>query len=174
VTTGHERGASVLELLVALALTLIVIVAAGQLVAEAVRVFEAAGLKVRSPSLTLAAATLRNHMQETRAVVGPPTIGWTDRPLQLLTSDGSRVQFSLERGALVRQTCDPLWRPTARRVLARGVTEWWWRFVNPHTVDVRLTALVAVGTGEHRRGPVARRTEIRRFAVRGAPGGRSW
>lgn len=167
-------GYSLVELLVALALTGVVAVAAAALVGEAVRVTEAAGRSLRSPSLGLAVVAMR---RDVHGAVGPahaPAAGWCHDPLELVRWDGGLVRLEEDGGDLVRTAFDATGRPAGRRVLARGLTSWWWRSPNPATVDVRLTALVHPDPGSGRSSQAARQTEVWRFAFRGWPGGRSW
>jgi YD repeat-containing protein len=170
----RERGYSVIELLIVLSLAVLIVLGAAQLVAESVVIFERAGRALRAPSLTLTMATLRRDIQDSAAVVGVPPISWTQTPLDLVAWDGRRTRITHDGDALVRLSYDLAGQPTGRRVLARGVSSWWWRLSNPWTIDVRVIATAAADPLGGQRGALNRRTEVRRFARRGAPDGRSW
>ena len=170
----HNRGFTVLEMLVALVLTSVVVLAAAQLVAESAQVIDGAGRTMRSPSFTLAMATLRRDVQGA-AGAGPSSAhGWSEGALELISWDGHRVRIFVEGDAIVRQTVDESGRSTGRRVLVRGVSAWWWRSPDPWTIDLRMTATVIPDPIPARQPVALRRTETRRFAMRGSPGGRSW
>ena len=167
-------GYSVVELLVALALTVVVVLVAGQLVAEAVELFGTAGQQVRDPAVILTVATVRRDIQDSTGLVSAPVVGWSTAPLDLLSWDGQRVRICHQGDALVRIPLDAMGRPTGRRVLCRGVTAWWWRMVSTSILDVRFTILEHPDPVPGRRSTARRRTEFRRFAIRGGSHGRSW
>jgi prepilin-type N-terminal cleavage/methylation domain-containing protein len=170
----ENRGFTVPELLVVLALMSVVVLAAAQLVGEAVQLVDGAGRTMRSPSFTLAMATIRRDVQLAAGAVTSMTTGWSEDTLELLSWDGRRVRVFVDGDAIVRETVDEVGRSTGRRVLARGISSWWWRTPNPWTVDLRITAMVIPDPIPARRAIVVRRTETRRFVMRGSPGGRSW
>lgn len=169
-----DRGHTVPELLVALALTSVVVLAAAQLVGEAVRLVDRTGRAMRSPTLTLAMATIRRDVQDAAGAAGPAKSGWSEGDLELIYWDGGRVRLSMEGDAVVREGIDGLGRRSRRRVLARGITSWWWRSRNPWTVDVRMTAMVTPDAKPGERAAIVRHTETRRFVMRGSPEGRAW
>jgi hypothetical protein len=169
-----EKGYTTLELLVALALTSVVVLAAAQLVGEAVHIVDGAGRAMRSPSFTLAMATIRRDVQDAAGASVPISPGWSEQTLELLFWDGRRVHLFLEGDAIVREALDELGRSAGRRVLVRGVTSWWWRRPTPWIVDLRMTAMMVSDPMPMRRAAVPRRTETRRFVMRGSPGGRTW
>jgi len=169
-----DRGYTVPELLTVLALTSVVVLAAAQLVGEAVRIVAGTGRAMRSPSFTLVMATIRRDVQDAAGAALPTTAGWSRDSLELLAWDGRRVRLFLDGDAVVREELDELGQSSGRRVLARGITSWWWRSPNPWTVDVKMTAMVAPDPIPARRAAVVRRTETRRFVMRGSPGGRAW
>jgi prepilin-type N-terminal cleavage/methylation domain-containing protein len=170
----EDRGYTVPELLTVLALTSVVVLAAAQLVGEAVQLADGTGRAMRSPTITLAMAAMRRDVQDAAAAVMPVAPGWSEDTLELIFWDGRRVRLSLEHDAIVREGVDRLGKPTGRRVLVRGVTSWWWRTPNPWTVDLRMNAMVHSDPGTARRVTAHRRSETRRFVMRGSPGGRVW
>jgi hypothetical protein len=119
-------------------------------------------------------ATIRRDVQLAAGAVTSMTTGWSEDTLELLSWDGRRVRVFVDGDAIVRETVDEVGRSTGRRVLARGISSWWWRTPNPWTVDLRITAMVIPDPIPARRAIVVRRTETRRFVMRGSPGGRSW
>ena len=171
---NRDRGYTVPELLTVLALTSVVVLAAAQLVGEAVQIFAGTGRAMRSPSFTLAMATIRRDVHDAAGASVPTVPGWSQEDLELISWDGTRVRLFLDGDAIVREALDEHGRSSRRRVLARGVTSWWWRSPKPWTVDVRVAAMVAADPTTARRAAVLRRTETRRFVMRGSPGGRSW
>ncbi len=170
----RESGYSVIELLIALALVTVIVIGAAQLIAESVVLLDRAGRAVRNPSLTLAAAAVRRDVQGAVALACPPPVSWTQTPLEVLDWEGRRTGIRHEGDALVRITYGVDGFPKGRRVLTRGVVSWWWRVSGPGAVDVRLTALAVPGPGAGRGSGTFRLTETRRFALRGAGGGRRW
>jgi hypothetical protein len=119
-------------------------------------------------------ATVRRDIHNAAGVEALQTPGWQTLPLRLVAWDGQRVRLSLEGDALVRHHVDLLGGTSSRRVLMRGVTSWWWRFANTTTVDVRVTVLNQPDPRPSRRQMVERRTEVRRFVLRGTPNGLRW
>jgi len=174
VNRPSARGFSVVELVVALALTAVVAVAAAELIMEAVRITEAAGRSLRSPTLALAVVAVRRDVEASVRLLHPPSTGWSQEDLELVGWDGRRVRLHADGGDLVRTATDELGRPSSRRVVVRGIASWWWRSPRAGVIDVRITALVHPGPGGAASYGGARRTEVRRFAFRGWPGGRSW
>jgi hypothetical protein len=172
--TVAVRGSTLIELLVTLALSMVVVLSAAQLVAESVALVETGARAVRSPPLLLAVATVRRDVQTAAAVLSPPAVGWTQHPLELVDWEGRRVCIAEEDGAIVRTVSDPLGGHQRRRVVIRGVTSWWWRSSGPRTVDIRITALIVADPSVGGTTGAARRTEIRRFVMRGGLDGRSW
>lgn len=169
----RRSGYTVVELVVALALSSVVVIAAAELIEQAMRLFRDAGLAARNPSLTVALAGVRRDIQDSAGVV-PGMVGWSDGPLDLVGWDGRRLRLARDGDALIRTAFDVSGSPSSRRVVGRGLTAWWWRQSGGSAIDVRLTVLVAPDPAPGRRAVVERRTEVRRFAMRGAPDGRRW
>jgi prepilin-type N-terminal cleavage/methylation domain-containing protein len=169
-----KPGFTVIELMVSLVLTSVIMLVGFQLVAESITLFRNADRSVRIPPLALAMATVRRDIHNAAGVEALQTPGWQTLPLRLVAWDGQRVRLSLEGDALVRHHVDLLGGTSSRRVLMRGVTSWWWRFANTTTVDVRVTVLNQPDPMPSRRQMVERRTEVRRFVLRGTPNGLRW
>jgi hypothetical protein len=167
-----QRGTSVVELLVTLGLVSVVILAAAQLIGEAIRV--AHGTRVATPSADEAAlaALLRRDVQGAAGSVLQPT-SWGQQPLEMVTWAGGRVRYAVEDESLVRETFAVTGAVSSRRVIARGVESWWWRLVTPRAVEVRVSLLPGAGRASSAAN-AGRRTVRRMFTFRGWPDGRSW
>ena len=169
---NHSRGYTVIELIVTLGLVSVVVLAAGQIIGSAARVYRSAGSQVASPKLISIATSVRRDVHRSAAVV-EQVPSWDEKPFELTTWDGGRIRYSLQGEALVREATGPGGVTRGRRIVANGVSSWWWRMVSPQTVEVRVTVLPRPGLGPARTG-ADRYVVQRRFALRGWPDGRSW
>jgi prepilin-type N-terminal cleavage/methylation domain-containing protein len=169
-----QRGFTLFELLIALALVTLVVLGAAQLIGESVVLFEATGRAVRNPSITLAMATIRRDIQLAAGVASPGVPEWSDEPLELLGWDGHRVRLTVDDRALVRVGIDPAGQTTGRKVVMHGVESLAWRTPNPWTVDLKVTSRAASDPAPGQRGSVGQRVETRRFVLRASPFGRAW
>lgn len=172
-----QRGTSLVELLVVLALLTTMVVAASQLVVHSMRLLETVGRSVRNPLVVHVTGRIRNDVQGALAVVDPDQV-WVDGPLVLRTRDNRLLELAEAGGVLVRRTTTLDELVIEERVLLRGVTAWWWSSPEPGVVDLRIAYLVNPAS-EHAANPAARyagerRTERLRFAIRGAGGGAGW
>lgn len=172
-----NRGTSLVELLVVLALMSVMVLVAADLVVHSIKLLAATGRSVRNPLLVHVNARLRRDVQEASRLLTEEWV-WSDDPLVLVHNDGSQVRIWHEDGALVRATDGGPGGGTDERVLLRGVTSWWWRSPVAGVVDLnigylvnpepeRQTALDAVSTLDHRQ-------ENLRFAIRSTGDGRRW
>jgi prepilin-type N-terminal cleavage/methylation domain-containing protein len=168
-----DRGYSLIELLVTLAVMGVVVLAAAQLVGESASLFHATDRAVSSPALARVTGALRRDVQ---AAVGLPVVSpsWARRPLELVGWDGGRVRYVLENRSLVRLSFDQLGRPAGRRLLASGVSSWKWRSITPLVVEVSLSIAAGPNGDNVAATGVELRATSRRFAFRGWPNGRSW
>lgn len=164
------RGYTVAELLVALALTSLIVLASMQLIVAAVRIADRGSWRLTAPRLESVATSLRNDVHRSIAIVGIE-LGWQNGPLDLASWDGGRVRYLLDGDRLVRESRDSLGDPAVRRVLTSRVSSWRWRLLNSGTVEVRLAAVPARPPDDPASGG---RSLTRRFSVRGWPDGRSW
>jgi hypothetical protein len=167
-----SRGYTVIELIVTLGLATVVVLAAGQLIAAAGRLYGSTGSQIVGPKLTSVATSLRRDFHRS-AAVAEEAPSWDERQLELAAWDGSRIRYSLQGEALVREVTGPAGNPAGRRIVANGVSAWWWRKPSPHSVEVRVTILPRPSLGPDAMG-VNRYTVQRIFALRGWPDGRSW
>lgn len=161
-------GYSVAELLVALALTSLIILIAGQLLVASIRVADRSRRELDPLSLVNVATELRADIHRSAAALAALDEGWQTGALELVGWDGTRVRYLLDGDRLVRETLGVVGQPSSRRSVAAGVASWWWRPVSPGTLEIRLSVEPVGATA------AGRQTLARRFAIRGWPDGRSW
>ncbi len=171
---SRERGTTLPEVLVGAMLMAVLVLAASELVVHATRLVARIGREARGASVELVRNQLRRDIQEAPQVL-TPAISWSTSALALRRPDGDVVVLELNGDALWRRVQHPDGTVLARRILAQGVTGWWWRHDAARVVDLRLTVLVYDRAG-HATGEVPpwRRTELMRFALRTRPGGAGW
>jgi hypothetical protein len=174
---SREGGATLVELLVAVALLASIAVLSAQLVISSTRLMDTAARSTHGPDLVLATEWVRRDLYEATAVVGG-AFGWTDAPLVARSQHGGWVAYAPVDGALVRTEAPPGVPPTDTRVMLRGLVGWRWRSDGGTAVRLEMTALVNPEAHRDLTGSVRplaeRRTERLVFALRGRPGGRSW
>jgi prepilin-type N-terminal cleavage/methylation domain-containing protein len=172
-----DRGTSLVELLVVLALLSVMILVGAQLVVHSMQLLGATGRAVSNPLVVHVTSRLRHDVQEAAALQREESV-WTEEPLVLISHTGTFVSIARENGNLVRTQMAGLGASPERRVILRGVTAWWWRNPVEGVVDLNITYLVNpeperqasrdVGYG------LERRQENLRFAIRGGGGGTRW
>jgi prepilin-type N-terminal cleavage/methylation domain-containing protein len=172
-----DRGTSLVELLVVLALLSVMVLVGAQLVVHSMELLGATGRAMSNPLVVHVISRLRHDVQEAAALQHRDSI-WSEEPLVLIKHDGTFVSIAREDGNLVRTQMAGLGAPPDRRVILRGVTAWWWRNPVHDVVDLNITYLVNpeperqasrdVGYG------LERRQENLRFAIRGGGGGTRW
>lgn len=175
--SGPERGTTLVELMVSLALLSVVAVVTGQLVVQATRLTDRAARAAHNPSLGLAGEWLRRDVYEAATVVGG-TAGWTDAPLVAVAQHGGWTVFAMVDGELVRTDAPPGSPTPDSRVLLRGVVGWRWRVDGSTSLRVEIEVLANPGAHRDLTGmgfvEPERRTERLTLALRGRPGGRAW
>ena len=178
IDTGRttERGMSLVELLVAVAILGGVAVLSAQLVIQSTKLMETSARASHNPDLVLATEWVRRELYEAVGVVGG-TMGWSDAPLVCMTQSGGWVAIGLVEGRLVRTSAPP-GQPTEDRVILNGVEGWRWRVDDGAAVRIEITALANPHAHENLAGNatyrVDRRTERLVLALRGRQGGSSW
>jgi prepilin-type N-terminal cleavage/methylation domain-containing protein len=176
-TVKADRGTSLVELLVVLALLSLMMLAAAQLVIHSIQLLGATGRSVRNPILVHVTNRLRNDVQEAAGVTTVEDV-WTEDPLELRTRTGGLVRIGVEKGNLVRRAVAPGSGEVEERVLLRGVVSWWWRSPIPGVIDLNIGYLVNPESEHHRARKVGyareRRNENLRFAIRGGGEGSRW
>lgn len=173
----RDRGTTLVELLVVLALMSIMVLVAAELVTQSIRLLGATGRAVRNPMLVHVETRLRIDVQEAAGLVAIEDI-WSEDALALLTRTGSFTTFEVNEGTLVRRTFNPGTEEVEEHVLIRGIISWWWRSPAPNVVDINIGYLLLPPPEKHVSGQVdytkERRIETLRFAIRGGGGGHRW
>lgn len=175
--SSSQRGATLVELLVALVLLSAIAVLSAQLVIQSTRLMDTAARASRNPDLIIATEWVRRDLYEAVSVVGS-TLGWSDGPLVAMTQNGGWVALAPVDGVLVRTFAPPGGLPTDNRIILRGVIGWRWRVHDDSAVQIELQAFANPDAHENLTGAASyrleRRTERLTLALRGRPGGRSW
>jgi prepilin-type N-terminal cleavage/methylation domain-containing protein len=173
----RQRGTTLVELLVSLALLSVIAVLTAQLVIQSTRLTDSAARTAHNPSLVLAGEWLRRDVYEAAAVIGGAA-GWTDAPLVAVAQHGGWVAFALVDDELVRTDAPPAGVSADTRVLLRGVEGWRWRIDGAASVRVEIEALANPAAHRDLTGmgfsEPERRIERLTLALRGRPGGRAW
>lgn len=175
--TSSDRGTTLVELLVVLALISIMVLVAADLVVHSIKLVGATGRSVRNPLVVHVTGRLRNDIQ-TAAGVRNPENSWADTPLAIRTRNSRILQFEVVEGNLFRRNMTLEGNVEDERLLLRGVTAWWWQAPAPGVVDLRIGYLIYPGTEKQSSRDVGygkeRRTENLRFAIRGHGSTRRW
>jgi prepilin-type N-terminal cleavage/methylation domain-containing protein len=173
----HQRGMTLLELLVAIALLSVVAVLSAQLVIQSTKLIDSTARATRNPDLLIAGQWLRRDLYEAVSVIGVGE-GWNDQPLVLVAQSGSWTAFAAVDGELVRTGAQPGTSPSDTRVLLRGLLGWRWRVDDNAAITVEFTSFANPEAYHNLTGresfQLQRRTERMTFALRGVPGGRAW
>lgn len=172
-----QRGATLIELLVALALLSSIAVLSAQLVIQSTKLIDTTARASRNPDLVLATQWLRRDLYEATSVMGED-LGWTDGPLVLVTQNGGWVAVSTLEGRLVRTNAPPGSLIPDSRVLLQGVVGWRWRVQDDGAVQIALEAYANPHAHRNLTGAASyrleRRTERLTMALRGRPGRAAW
>lgn len=172
-----QRGTTLVELLVVLALVGIMVVAAAQLITHSIHLLGATGRAVRNPVMLHVNERLRRDLQEAAGLMAVEMI-WSEDPLLIRTRNGGIVGYSVVDGGLVREVVSATGETVDDRVVLRGVTSWWWRSTAPSVVDINIGHLVHLPPEYQASRAVGyereRRIENLRFAARGGWGGAQW
>ncbi|MCP4897052.1 MAG: hypothetical protein GY906_08760 [bacterium] len=175
-----NAGFSILELVVAMSLVLIAVLAACQLIVESMSIIESTGRSLRDPSTGLASASLRRDIHEA-ASVSSAVPGWSYGPMTLWSQWPETVIIEKVDDSLVRVVRDTSNQEIERRVLVRGIRSWRWIVVAPGLIDCELTFKVHLNPvtaslvkDPERLARMQTRVERFRFALRGQAGGNKW
>ena len=172
-----DRGTTLVELLIVLALIGIMIVAAAQLITHSIGLLGATGRALQNPVMVHVNERIRRDIQEAAGLTAVEMI-WSDDPLEIRMHTGDVVVYAVVNGNLVRQVFSATGDVTDERVVLRGVTSWWWRSTAPSVVDVNIGHLISLPPENLASRVVGyekeRRIENLRFATRGGWGGAQW
>lgn len=172
----RQCGATLVELLVALALLGSVAVLSAQLVIQSTKLMDTVARASRNPDLVLAAEWIRRDLYGAVTVVGQD-LGWTDGPLVVVTQGGGWIALAPFDGQLVRSNAPPGSLPD-NRIILRGVVGWRWRVNDGAAVEIELEAYANPDAHENLTGAAShlldRQTVRLTLALRGRPGGRAW
>jgi len=172
-----QRGTTLVELLVVLALVAIMVVAAAQLITYSIGLLGAAGRALGNPMMVHVNERIRRDIQEAAGLAAVEMI-WSDDPLRIRMHTGEIVAYSVVNGNLVREVVSAAGETNDERVVLRGVTSWWWRSTAPSLVDVNIGHLLYLPPEYNASRKIGydreRRVENLRFATRGGWGGAQW
>lgn len=142
--TGRQSGVSLVEALVALALTGVLVAISLQLWAMAYRMVHASGNFSRNPSAELALTSLRRDIHASVGVsLSMLAPLWSTEPLRLQTSDGGHVRWELDGDGLVRVERAKSGDTRSRQLLVRPVAGWRWRLYPGGLLELEIERRVA-------------------------------
>ena len=173
-----SRGATLLELVVALALVSIALLISGDLILASARLERRATSELLNPDATLAGVWLRRDVDNARALSSSAGV-WSVLPFRIAMQDGATVEYNLDDGTLVRRELSASTPASAEQQLLHGVVSWRWRVRAGRVVDfeVRLANRdFNAPEPETARAtpPLPTRTETLTVGRRGLAGGRTW
>jgi len=172
-----QRGATLIELLVATALLGSIAVLSAQLVIQSTRLMDTAARASRNPDLVLATEWIRRDLYEARSVMGED-LGWSDGPLVVGKQSGGWLALAPFEGKLMRIDVPTGSLIPENRVILQGVVGWRWRVSDGKAVQIELQSFANPHAHRNLTGAASyrldRRTERLAFALRGKPGGGAW
>ncbi|MCG6962719.1 MAG: prepilin-type N-terminal cleavage/methylation domain-containing protein [Acidobacteria bacterium] len=174
-----SRGATLLELVVALALVSIALLISGDLILASARLERRATSELLNPTATLAGVWLRRDVDNARVLSSSAGV-WSVLPFRMTLQDGTTVEYDLNNGALVRRELSAGTLASVEQQLLHGIVSWRWRVRAGRVVDLEIrlanrnfNAPAAEPAGAtHLPPPI--RTETLTVARRGLAGGRTW
>ena len=173
----RQRGATLVELLVALALLSTIAVLSAQLVIQSTKLMGTTARASRNPDLVIATEWIRRDLYEAVSVVGE-NLGWSSGPLVAVAQNGGWVALAPFEGQLVRSSAPPGGVVPDNRVILRGVAGWRWRVNDGASVQIELQAFANPDAHQNLTGAASykleRRTERLTLALRGKPWGGAW
>jgi prepilin-type N-terminal cleavage/methylation domain-containing protein len=174
-----DRGSSLIELMVSLALISVAVLAAASLIVQSVRVFDSLGRSMSDPEAVIARSWMRKDVHSARSIESSTGI-WSDHELVLATGDGGAVIYEQDGDRLLRRVIDRNSTETEDRTLLHGLVEWRWRVAGSRVIEVELVlprhldpATAALVSISQRRAEVSLRRETLVLALRQG-GGSSW
>lgn len=180
-TTRRQRGFTLIEMVVVLAIVGVSLFLAAALLQEAQTLITATGAELDSPLSGLATDRLRADLQAA-AAVGAPSLDWSSGPLLLAPgpAGGPTVVYTREGKALVRRLLDADGTESGYEVWIRSLAEWRWRSPGLQMVEVDLSYHRAASASrwrlDGRPGRPARELAIEHLvlALRGGSRGSGW
>lgn len=124
--SAPERGATLIEMLISLALISILIMAAGPLIIQSARVFATTGRALTDPETTTVSGWFRRDIHNAVSVAAV-TGEWSTLGLGLRQQDDEVVVYEAIGDTLIRRRFDLAGELLDRRVLTRGLERWRWR-----------------------------------------------
>lgn len=174
-----SRGATLLELVVGLALVSVALLISADLIVASARLERGATSQLRNPSVALAGIWLRRDVDNARGLSSSAGT-WSVLPFRLVLQDGTEVTYDLSGNTLVRQALTPGASDPTEQHLLRGVVSWRWRVRAARVADFEMRLPnPALGSGTLSVAGPARRqpsTHAEMFTVgrRGLAGGGRW
>ncbi len=132
-----QRGTTLVELMVSLALMSVASLAAASLIVQAVRVFEASARSMTDPGTAVARSWIRKDVHSARSMQGGIGL-WSDGELVLTLVDGGSVVYRQDSGSLVRRVVAADGSEIDRRVLLRELLGWRWRAAGSRVVELEM------------------------------------
>ena len=164
-----QRGFTLPELLVVLALLGIIGAVATGLLLELARLDATLGRATRAPLVDPTLARLQDDVRA--AVAAGATPAWSSAPLVLLREDGSRVRYRAAGGVLERHVADGADRPWRPAGSGLAFSRWRFRVAGGGVLEVEIEA-ARPGWGGEGAAEVPLRERLW-IALRGG-GGRTW
>lgn len=175
----RESGTTLIELMVSLALISIVFLAAGPLIVQSIRLFDATSKKLRDPDAVLVGAWLRQDVHSAVAALSVPVVG---KPplLSLSRKDGMMISYEFDGHSLIRQQWSPSGKLVGRQLILPNLVSWSFvvvqgcvqvQVVVPSHIDPMRAGMIR---DQRKLKAITGKTESFCFSLRGRRGGRSW
>jgi len=136
---GRDQGFTLLELVFALAVGVLLMLLAAQLLRTTQLVFLDATRDALDPQPRLGAALLRHDVRAALVVSGGSLLPSTGA-LDLLQPGSNWIRYEREDAALVRLRLASDGTELGRLVVMRPVGGWWWRETVPGLLEISLSA----------------------------------
>lgn len=172
-----ERGFTVIEMLVALALVLLGLVLAVQMLLESRQLFLDAERRAQDPVVTVAVAQLRKDLEEASGAQPSAPI-WSSGVMALEGLPAGTVVYERRGSDLVRAVRAADGTEKSARTLLRPVASWRWRSTQADLVDVEIEYVIHDPVPRLRTSPEAPKVKTKslalRVALRGVVRSRRW
>ena len=175
----NARGATLIELMVSLALISVALLAASSLIVQSIKVFDSLGRSMSDPDAVIARSLMRKDVHSARSI-DRGTGSWSADELVLATGEGGSVIYEQHGDRLLRRVIARDGSETDARTLVHSLVGWRWRVAASRVIEVELVlpshldpAIAALITDSKRRAEVSLRRETLVLALRRG-GGSSW